>query len=242
MSASQIVWGALFAAALTLPLRAETTPTLSPQAATLIAPVHAAFARVRAAQARQAPPNTVSDRLVRLGELDQAGRDVMQTIDLSPLPPPEREAASSSAWAEINAQDAVDRAAFEALLPPQGWFTISAYGQRASDAAWSVVQHQTEDPAFMAAMLARMDGPAQQHDVDPHSFALLYDRVAMLEHRPQTDGSQFTCINHRWTLYDLRDPDQVDQRRKAIGLAETEQQVKARIATYAPCFIPKHKS
>ena len=93
----------------------------------------------------------------------------------------------------------------------------------------------------MAAMLARMQGPARRHDVDPHDFALLFDRVAMIEHRPQTYGSQFVCTDHHWTLYTLRDPDQVDRRRKALGLADTERQVEARIATYAPCFFPRHR-
>ncbi len=35
------------------------------------------------------------------------------------------------------------------------WFTIPRFGAAASHAAWSIVQHQTNDPAFMAAMLAR---------------------------------------------------------------------------------------
>ena len=164
----------------------------------------------------------------------------MQMIDLLPLPPAQRDAASMVAWNEINAQDAADRAALEALLPQRGWFTVSAYGKAASHAAWSVVQHQTEDPAFMAAMLRRMDGPARRHDVDPHGFALLSDRVAMLEHRPQTYGSRFVCSDHRRTLYELGDPRQVDQRRQALDLTETEDQVKARLASYAPCFFPKH--
>ncbi|MGI4747981.1 MAG: DUF6624 domain-containing protein [Janthinobacterium lividum] len=230
----------LFAATMYLSFSARASPALSPQAATLIAPVHDALARVKANQARQRLPQTVSERLLRLEELDQAGRDVMQMIDLSPLPPVQREAASTLAWNEINAQDAADRAGLEALLPQQGWFTISSYGQAASDAAWSVVQHQTNDPPFMAAMLTRMEGPARRRDVNPRDFALLYDRVAMVENRPQTYGSQFVCTDHRWKLYKLNDPNQVDQRRKALGLTETEEQVEAEIASYAACFIPKH--
>ena len=197
---------------------------------------------VEARQAKQGPPKSVADRLVRLGDIDQAGRNVMQMIDLTPLPASERDEASNAAWNEINAHDAADRAALEALLPSEGWFTISGYGKAASEAAWSVVQHQTNDPAFMAAMLKRMDRPARRHDVDPHDYALLSDRVAMLDHQAQTYGSQFTCVDHHWTLYELQDPQHVEQRRKALGLTETEVQVKARVATYAPCFFAKPKS
>jgi hypothetical protein len=229
------------AVAVCWPFQGRSAPTLSPQASALIAPVHASFVLVKAGQSKLGPPKSVADRLVRLGEVDQAGRNVMQMIDLTPLPPFEREEASTVAWDEIRAQDVADRKALEALLPSQGWFTISGYGQAASSAAWNVVQHQTNDPAFMAAMLKRMDGPAQRHDVDPLDYALLSDRVAMLDHQAQTYGSQFTCVDHHWTLYTLWDPQHVDDRRKAVGLSETEEQVKARIATYAPCFFAKSK-
>ena len=67
------------------------------------------------------------------------------------------------------------------------------------------------------------------------------DRVAMLEHRPQTYGTQFICTDHRWTLYQLMKPEDVDRRRAALGLSETEQQVRAQIASYPPCFVPARK-
>jgi hypothetical protein len=215
---------------------------LSPAAATLIAPVHAAFERVRMEQSKAGSPKDIRDRLVRLGQLDQAGRDVLQTIDLSGLSPEQRAAASAAAWAEIDAQDAADRAALDALLPRSGWFTISLYGAAASAAAWSVVQHQTDDSQFMAAMLDRMAPAARKHDVNPHDYALLVDRVAMLQGKDQVYGSQFVCVDHHWTLYKLADPANVELRRKSLGLTETESQVKARIATYAPCFFSPAKN
>ena len=222
------------------PLRlVAAEPALSPAAAALIAPVHEAFARVKTQQAQQGPATDVRGKLVRLGELDQAGRDVMQVTDLSSLSPDERTAASTVVWQEIDAQDAADRAALNELLPKAGWFTVPLYGKAASKAAWSVVQHQTGDAPFMAAMLARMAGPAHRNEVDSSDYALLFDRVAMLQNKEQTYGSQFVCVDHHWTLYKLADPADVDARRRNLGLVETEEQVKAKIATYAPCFFVK---
>ena len=213
--------------------------TLSADAQALIAPVHEAFERVRSTQDRAGPARDISAELVRLGELDQAGRTVMQMTDLATLPAEQRDQASAQVWREIGAQDTADRAALVRLLPEHGWFTISAYGKPASDAAWSVVQHQTNDPAFMEAMLDRMRPAALAGDVEPSSYTLLVDRVAMLEHRPQLYGSQFVCRDHRWVLYTLQNPEGVDSRRMALHLPETEAQVKARLATYAPCYFPK---
>ncbi len=213
--------------------------TLSVDALARIAPVHEALERVKSAQDKAGPARGTSAKLVRLGELDQAGRNVMQMTDLTTLPAEQRDQASAQVWHEIDAQDAADRAALVRLLPEHGWFTISAYGKPASDAAWSVVQHQTDDPAFMAAMLERMRPAALKGDVEPTNYALLIDRVAMLQHRPQLYGSQFICRDHHWVLYTLQDPESVEARRMALHLPETEAQVEARIATYAPCYFPK---
>ncbi len=213
--------------------------TLSVDAQARIAPVHEALERVKSAQDKAGPARDTSAKLLRLGELDQAGRNVMQMTDLTMLPAEQRDQASAQVWHEIGAQDAADRAALVRLLPEHGWFTISAYGRPASDAAWSVVQHQTDDPAFMTAMLDRMRPAALKGDVDPTNYALLIDRVAMLQHRPQIYGSQFICKDHHWVLYTLQDPEGVEARRKALHLPETEAQAKARLATYAPCYFPK---
>ena len=215
--------------------------TLSPDAQARIAPVHEALERVRLAHDKEGPARDTSAKLIRLGELDQAGRNVMQMIDLTTLPPEQRDLASTQIWREIDAQDAVDRAALVQMLPRYGWFTISSYGKSASEAAWSVVQHQTDDPAFMSTMLDRMRPAALKGDVDPSNYALLVDRVAMLQHRPQLYGSQFVCEDHHWALYELQNPEGVETRRMALHLPETEAQVKAKIATYAPCYFPKHK-
>ena len=47
---------------------ARADPPLTPEASRLVAPVHAAFLRVEAAQRREGPPKDVAARLVRLGE------------------------------------------------------------------------------------------------------------------------------------------------------------------------------
>lgn len=210
---------------------------LSSQAESLIAPVHQAFRNVAIRQSEMAPAVSTSEKLVRLGQLDRAGRDTFQMIDLSRLPPDQRLAASDRAWSEINAQDLSDEEEIKKLLPEKGWFTISLYGGKASNAAWSIVQHQTNDPSFMEQMLNRIEEAARRNEVNKKDYAMLVDRVSWLEHKPQLYGNQFVCVNHKWTLYDLEDPQNVDQRRKELGLTTTEEQVKAKIATYAPCFF-----
>ena len=53
----------------------------------------------------------------------------------------------------------------------------------------------------------------------PKSVAYLYDRVANAEGRPQKFGTQGNCQpDGTWAPYPIEDPDEVDARRKAVGL------------------------
>ena len=210
---------------------------LSVEAQRAIRPVHDALQRVRDEQARQGPPCSVPDRLIRLGDLDQAARTVLPNIDLSRLPWSERVPASDAMWHEINAQDAADQAALMAIMPATGWFTSDRYGAAASTAAWSVVQHATYNLPLMRTALGRIKRAERRHRVSADDYAKLLDRVAMLRHEPQAYGTQFTCVDHRWKLYDLADPAHVEQRRASLGMSETQHQETVRMASYPACFF-----
>jgi hypothetical protein len=142
-------------------------------------------------------------------------------------------------WEEIYEQDAADQSALLALMPPTGWFTSDRYGQEAAEAAWSVIQHAIKQPSLMKDALARMAPAASAGLVNPDDFGKLTDRIAMLESKPQTYGTQFVCVDHHWEVYSLIDPKHVDERRRALGMIETQEHVAAIVATYPPCFPPK---
>jgi hypothetical protein len=212
---------------------------LSPQAQEAILPVHQALERTRELQDQKGQSESVSEQLVRLGELDQAPRAVLHSIDLSKLSVDERDAAAMAMWEEIDRQDAANQSALLALMPPTGWFTADRYGSEAAEAAWSVIQHANKQPAIMKDALARMTPAALAGLVNPDNFGRLADRVAMLDGEPQTYGTQFVCVNHRWEVYSLIDQEHVDERRRALGMTDTQEQDSARIAKYPPCYPPK---
>lgn len=87
---------------------AEPEAPLSPQAQALLAPIHDAYVRVEATQARSPPPASDRERLERLYELDQAGRGARRRIDLTVLPDGDRKAAYTASWTEIKARDLAD--------------------------------------------------------------------------------------------------------------------------------------
>jgi len=75
----------------------------------------------------------------------------------------------------------------------------------------------------MRSTLALLGPLAASGEVDGEQYALLYDRVAVeFDHAPQRNGTQFLCENGVLTPSPIEDPARVDERRKAIGIKDTE--------------------
>lgn len=100
-----------------------------------------------------------------------------------------------------------------------GWFTISAHGPEADQAAFVLIQHADRNPAFQAEMLAKLEKLVQTGETRPLNYAMLFDRVAMHQGRPQRYGSQGRCTGDgHWTAFETEDPATLDQRRASVGL------------------------
>tara|TARA_R110002167_G_scaffold7040_23_gene33289 strand:+ start:149 stop:670 length:522 start_codon:yes stop_codon:yes gene_type:complete len=127
------------------PSAVAQVPALSAEARALIAPVAESIAAEQARQAALPPPADDRERLERMGRLDQVGRRALNTIDLSKLPDGERQRANAAIWRSIGAVDEAHQAQLLAMVPPEGWFLRSRYGDAASDAAFLIVQHGNLD-------------------------------------------------------------------------------------------------
>jgi len=124
-----------------------------------------------------------------------------------------------------------------ALMPQEGWFTSDLVGAAAASAAWSVVQHATENLGLMRTVLERMTPTVGAGVVAPDDYAKLFDRVAMLEERPQTYGTQFKYVDLAWKRYPMLNPENVEERRRALGMSGTAAEDAAVIGTYPPCYL-----
>jgi hypothetical protein len=202
---------------------AAPPPALSAQAQALIAPVHAAFAKVEADQAKLPSPRNDRERLERMYDPDQVGRVAISDIDFSVLPEGERERARTTAWDEINAHDLADQRVLKAILKRDGWITIPRYGKKASSVAFLIVQHAVNDPALMRHTLKLLGPLAAKGQVNGGDYALLFDRMALeFDNKPQRYGSQVRCDHGAWKPISLEDPEHVDERRRAVGMKWTE--------------------
>lgn len=208
-------------------------PALSPEAQRLIAPVIEAMDAEKARQAALPPPADDRERLERIGVLDQAGRRVLTGINLHELPPEEIPAARRAMWAPIAKADEEHAEVLLTMVPAEGWFHRSVWGEEASSAAFHIVQHSNE--TLWARFVPVLEPLVATGEIDGQSYAMMYDRLAISQGRPQRYGTQMACINSRWTVDSLEDPETVEERRRAMGFPVTLEEYKAHFATFPPC-------
>jgi hypothetical protein len=205
---------------------------LSPQTRPLIAPVHAAIVEIEARQARLPPPRDDAERIRRMTELDQAGRMAFGRIDMAAIPAAERKNAVAAVWQEILRIDHQNLATLMAMLPPEGWFTISRYGKDAARGAFLIVQHS--DLEHWRRFTPVMERLARKGEVEGGQYALMYDRLALSEGRRQRYGSQLTCKAGKRVPEPIEDVDGLDKRRAELGMAPYADYL-ASFASDPPC-------
>lgn len=107
----------------------------------------------------------------------------------------------------------------KADVAANGWFTISAAGERASSSAWLMAQHADRDRPFQKQVLALMEPLVETGEVTRGNYAYLWDRIAVSEDRPQRYGTQGRCTApNRWEPNTLEDPDRVEALREVAQI------------------------
>ena len=126
--------------------------------------------------------------------------------------------------------DRKNTARLKEVITAIGWPTISKVGAEASQSAWLLVQHATEESDFMQYSLDLMKAEPRG-EVLPANIALLEDRLLTMVGKPQIYGTQFQTIKGITKPFPIEDFEHVDERRKQVGLdtfAENEARIMAR--------------
>lgn len=107
-----------------------------------------------------------------------------------------------------------------------GWPTYSAVGAKAARAAWLIVQH-SPNLEFQSHVLALLE-QAPTGESHKQQYALLFDRVALRQDRPQRYGTQVLCSQTDGTskLAELENADILDQLRANVGLGPISEYLK----------------
>jgi len=105
------------------------------------------------------------------------------------------------------------------MIQEHGWPGRTLVGEEASEAAWLILQHSISDPQFQRRGLKLLEQAAAQKEIPAWQAAMLEDRIAMFEGRPQRYGTQFTFDeNGNNCLHPLADTSNVEELRRSVGL------------------------
>jgi hypothetical protein len=107
-------------------------------------------------------------------------------------------------------------------------------GERASKAAWLLVQHADLDPAFQKQCLPLLEKTVAAGEGSAKDLAYLTDRVLVAEGKPQRYGTQFHNVEGKLVPRPIEDEANVDARRAAVGLgtmAEYTEQMQRMVRT-----------
>lgn len=151
------------------------------------------------------------DELVEMVKPDQAVRQKR----LSEMAPADLEL--------MHQTDLVHEKRMRQIVTQYGWPGRKLVGDDGSMDAWLIVQHSSLE--FEELCLPLVQKAVREKDAAVMNYAYLLDRVRMYEGKPQVYGTQFKDYH----LYQVEDPDLLDERRRSMGLApeaEYEKQIQ----------------
>ncbi|MES2003133.1 MAG: DUF6624 domain-containing protein [Bacteroidota bacterium] len=107
----------------------------------------------------------------------------------------------------------------------------SKVGKDGAEAYWTIVQHADADLAMQGQILALIAEATKNDEFTRTQLAFLTDRVLKNKQEPQLYGTQFwkNPNSGKWEMYTLKDPEQVNERRKEMGLSTLEESIRTRI-------------
>jgi hypothetical protein len=119
------------------------------------------------------------------------------------------------------------------ILDTHGWPGKSLVGDDGAEAAWMLALHTMPDPEVLRRCLRLMRAAAAAGEAESWQVAFLVDRVSLVERNVQVYGTTI-CRQADGSFGPplLEDPDQVDERRRAVGLPPLEEDIRKIEAFY----------
>ncbi len=153
--------------------------------------------------------------LLAILETDQTDRQQIQAIQQK-FGPDSKEV--QALWQKINQTDRQNLEKIELIIRQRGWVGPDLVGEQASSVLFYVIQHA--DLATQERYFPIMRAAVQEKKAQASSLALLEDRIAIGNGRRQIYGSQVEANKSgTFSVFPIQNPEQVDQRRAAVGLA-----------------------
>lgn len=133
----------------------------------------------------------------------------------------------------------------EAIVKRYGYPGFQQVGEQSSSNFWLLVQHADAQPDFQRRILKLMQGEVKKKNASPRNYAYLTDRVAEASGQPQEYGTQVVYKGPgigKAEPKSLRDPQNVNKRRAAIGMETLEEYLEMNNKMHEQMNAPKPAS
>lgn len=129
-------------------------------------------------------------------------------------------------WELVSEQDSLNELEVINIIEEHGWVGTSVVGGKANMTLWLVIQHAPIET--QEKYLPMLRESVKKGESSGSHLALLEDRIQMRNGKPQIYGSQITTDEEtgKHIVYEIKDPEYVNQRRKEVGLGPIEDYVK----------------
>lgn len=117
------------------------------------------------------------------------------------------------------------------IVGAMGWPGRSLVGEDGTHAACLLAQHADRLPQLQRLFLGALNGAVAEGEAPARALAYLEDRVLTNNGLDQVYGTQFTGAGEELAPYPIDDPENLDERRAAVGLepfAEYAARLRAR--------------
>lgn len=129
-------------------------------------------------------------------------------------------------WKLVSEQDSLNEIEVIKIIEERGWVGKSLVGGQANMTLWLVIQHAPIET--QEKYLPLLQKSVKKGESGGRHLALLEDRILMRNGMPQTYGTQITTDKEtgKQVVYEIREPEYVNQRRSEVGLGPIEEYVK----------------
>ncbi len=155
----------------------------------------------------------VAEQLYAMGRDDQKYREQVDSVTQKFG---YKSGELASLWKKMKNADSVNNVKLKTILRKYGWLGPKEVGNEANDVIFMVIQHSDLETQHKYAPLMRQ--AVQNNNGSASNLAYLEDRIATREDRMQLYGTQLRCLGDKCELQLLADPDNVDKRRRQVGL------------------------
>lgn len=128
------------------------------------------------------------------------------------------------------------------LIEKNGFPVLSNAGEEGVKFSWLIIHHAISLPDFMRQCLVEIRLAAAAKDYPLDLLAYLEDRVCFFEGRPQLYGTNWDWLDSELQPTPVERPEELNMRRKAVGLPPMDYPAKATVTHDRPPKDPQKKA